>query len=242
MNTPDYSKICASFSSTPLLPEKGFRRTVTRCSVKATGPPPKSRAVRFPGGLLKSEGLGWYSGVPGLGLRGSTYAFPPETRRQVSWALHRAAGSPGFLDAMLAGIPREKLTVKYMTELRAAWRSFKNWKRNMQRKRRELICLKFLNGMRSQKESASAKERERERMNVGDSVLSSAADVGPTGDGELQVVPFIPSASLELVDASLTRMSGADWCANIPRLGRRCWRCSKAIRTGISRTSTGIGR
>ncbi len=91
------------------------------------GPPAKGDLARFRAALaeIHEEGLGEQYEVRDLrAFRDTSYAFPPGSRRSCLWALHQAAGSPGFLDAILAGIPMKELTVKHMTELRKGWEKY----------------------------------------------------------------------------------------------------------------------
>jgi hypothetical protein len=87
------------------------------------GPPDQgdSTIMREVAAELRAEGFDDYKLRDLAVLRKVSYAFPPASRRSCSWDLHKAAETPEFLDAMLAGIPKEKLTRKYMETLRKAW-------------------------------------------------------------------------------------------------------------------------
>jgi hypothetical protein len=92
------------------------------------GPPPSKRnrytLLREVAEYLLSEGGYRYDLKTLSELHSVAYAFPPaQRRRDVSWKVHKAARTPEFLDAIIAGTPKETpITARYVEGLRRTWK------------------------------------------------------------------------------------------------------------------------
>ena len=92
--------------------------------VAECGPPGDNDSLRSASAYLLETG-GYEYDVPYLSaLRRTAYAFQPsDRRREFSWSIHRAAGTPEMLAAIIAGAPvGTAITTRYVEKVVRACR------------------------------------------------------------------------------------------------------------------------